>query len=137
MRRRTKSRVWALQILYAHEITEKSIYFTSRLFFKDREVSREKKAYTRRLLDCYEERQEEVDDLIEKSVANWRMDRLSIIDKNILRISICELLFLSDIPGKASINEAVNLSHLFGGEDSPGFVNGVLDAILHQASETK
>ncbi len=133
MKRRTKARIWALQILYAHEITERPLPHTFQLFFRDREVSAEKKAYTRRLLDCYMDKSEEINDLIERSVANWRIERLSIIDKNILRISICELLFLSDIPGKASINEAVNLSHLFGGENSPGFVNGVLDSILHQS----
>jgi len=133
MKRRTKARIWALQILYAHEITERPLPHTFQLFFGDREVSAEKKAYTRRLLDCYMDKSEEINDLIERSVANWRIERLSIIDKNILRISICELLFLSDIPGKASINEAVNLSHLFGGENSPGFVNGVLDSILHQS----
>jgi len=66
---------------------------------------------------------------------NWRIERLSVIDKNILRVGICELLFHPDIPGKASINEAINLSHMFGGDDSPRFVNGVLDSIFHQSSE--
>jgi N utilization substance protein B len=137
MRRRTKARIWTLQILYANEITGDPLQRTFELFFADRVVSDDKKAYTKRLLDCYEKKKEEIDRLIEESVSNWRLDRLSIIDKNILRISICELLYLPDIPGKASINEAVNLSHIFGGDESPGFVNGVLDSILHQSSRAK
>jgi len=135
MRRRTKARIWALQIFYAHEIAGAPLKATFESFFAGRVVSEEKKAYTKRLIDCYESNKDEIDRLIRESVSNWRIERLSIIDKNILRISICELLFLPDIPGKASINEAINLSHLFGGEDSPRFVNGVLDSILHQSSE--
>jgi N utilization substance protein B len=136
MRRRTKARVWALQILYAHEITRDPLDRSFESFFSSRKVSEDKKAYTKRLLDCFESRREEIDRLIAESVANWKIERLSIIDKNILRISICELLYLPDIPGKASISEAVNLSHIFGGEDSPRFVNGVLDSIFHQSSRT-
>jgi len=138
MRRRSKARIWALQIFYAQEITKDSLITTFESFFESffpgQVVSEEKKAYTKRLVDCYEGNKDKIDSMIEESVSNWRIERLSIIDKNILRISICELLFLPDIPGKASIDEAINLSHLFGGEDSPRFVNGVLDAILHQTS---
>jgi N utilization substance protein B len=140
MRRRSKARIWALQIFYAHEITKAPLIATFESFFGSfytgQAVSEEKKAYTKRLVDSYDGNKDKIDNMIEESVSNWRMERLSIIDKNILRISICELLLLPDIPGKVSINEAVNLSHLFGGDDSPRFVNGVLDAILHQTSRT-
>jgi N utilization substance protein B len=134
MKRRTKARIWALQILYAQEFTKEPLQKTFEMFFSERKVSEEKKAYTQRLLKTYDERKDEIDHLIEESVANWRIERLSIIDKNILRIGICELLYHTDVPGKASINEAINLSHMFGGDDSPRFVNGVLDSILHQSS---
>ncbi len=134
MKRRTKARIWALQILYAQEFTKEPLQKTFEMFFSERKVSEEKKAYTRRLLETYDERKDEIDHMIEESVANWRIERLSIIDKNILRIGICELLYHPDVPGKASINEAINLSHMFGGDDSPRFVNGVLDSILHQSS---
>jgi N utilization substance protein B len=137
MKRRTKARIWTLQILYAHEITCNPIAEVSERFFRDRDVSETKKAYTDRLLECYESRRDEVDGLIEESVANWRVERLSLIDKNILRISICELLYLRDIPGKASINEAIELSRIFGGDDSPRFINGVLDFVLHHPLRTK
>ena len=136
MRRRTKARVWALQILYANEFRKEPLRKTFDLFFSEREVSEEKKAYTERLIETFEANRSDVDRMIEGSLANWRMDRLSIIDKNILRIGICEILFHPDVPGKASINEAINLSHMFGGDDSPRFVNGVLDSILHQSSRT-
>jgi N utilization substance protein B len=131
MRRRTKARIWALQILYANEITGEALQETFDSFFKDRTTaSMEKREYTRRLLKCYDGHRKDVDRMIEDSVSNWRIERLSMIDRNILRIGISELLFLPDIPEKVSIDEAINLSHIFGGNDSPRFVNGVLDSIL-------
>lgn len=137
MRRRTKARIWALQILYAHEITRAPLPQTCESFFARRKANKEKKAYTQRILDCFENNREAIDRVIEESVANWRIERLSLIDKNILRISICELLHMPDIPAKASINEAIVLSHWFGGDDSPRFVNGVLDSIFHQALKAR
>ncbi len=137
MKRRTKARIWTLQILYAHEITGNPIAEVSEMYFRERDVSKTKKAYTEILLECYESNRQEVDGLIEESVSNWRVDRLSVIDKNILRISICELLYMPDIPGKASINEAIELSRIFGGDDSPRFVNGVLDFVLRHPSRAK
>jgi N utilization substance protein B len=137
MRRRTKARVWALQILYAAEISGTPVLAQSDAFFREIDAAEDKKAFTRRILECFDAHAEAVDRQIEEAVANWRMERLSIIDKNILRISICELLYMEDIPGKASVDEAVGLSHIFGGDDSPRFVNGVLDSILHRPTESR
>ena len=64
---------------------------------------------------------------------NWRLERLSAIDRGILRLGATEILHLPDIPPKASILEAVRLAESYGGNESPRFVNGVLDAIYKRA----
>jgi N utilization substance protein B len=68
--------------------------------------------------------------MIKERVANWEFNRLAIIDKLILRIAICELLYYDDIPPKVSINEAIEIARRFSTEKSDKFVNGVLDSIL-------
>ncbi len=76
------------------------------------------------------ESREELDLLIKKQVANWEFNRLAVIDKIVLRMGICELLYFDDIPPKVSINEAIEIAREFSTEKSDKFVNGVLDAVL-------
>jgi transcription antitermination protein NusB len=73
---------------------------------------------------------DELDTLIKSRVANWEFSRLAVIDKIVLRISICELLYFDDIPPKVSINEAIEIARRYSTEKSDKFVNGVLDSIL-------
>ncbi len=73
---------------------------------------------------------DEVDGLIKGRIANWEFNRLAVIDKIVLRISICELLYFEDIPPKVSINEAIEIARRYSTEKSDKFVNGVLDSIL-------
>jgi len=72
---------------------------------------------------------EVIDDKIEEHLIDWRMERLALIDKNILRIAIYEILFNDDIPKAVAINEAVELAKKYSDHDSPGFVNGILGQI--------
>ena len=74
------------------------------------------------------ERRRAVDDSIEKASANWRMDRMPKVDRNVLRLAVYELL-ASDVPVKVVINEAIELGKKYGSESSGAFVNGVLDKI--------
>jgi len=70
------------------------------------------------------------DDLISGSTIKWQISRLSPVDRSILRLSVYQLKYCSDIPPKVVINEAVELAKKFGTDKSAGFVNGVLDAVL-------
>jgi N utilization substance protein B len=70
-----------------------------------------------------------IDEKIKEYTRNWSFDRLNSTDKNILRIAIFEMFFRPDIPEVVSINEAVELAKLYGTDDSPAFVNGILDSI--------
>lgn len=72
-----------------------------------------------------------LDPLIAKASRNWRVERMNRVDRAILRLATYEMLFMDDIPPKVSIDEAVELGKRYGGEDSPGFLNGVLDNIYN------
>ncbi|NIQ57710.1 MAG: transcription antitermination factor NusB, partial [Gammaproteobacteria bacterium] len=70
-------------------------------------------------------------------LTNWRLDRLSAIDRNVLRLAAAEMLFFDDVPPLVSIQEAVQLAEKYGTGESPRFVNGVLDALMrHQTART-
>ncbi|MBN1755175.1 transcription antitermination factor NusB [bacterium] len=74
----------------------------------------------------------EIDSIIMEKSRNWDFDRISVIDKNILRIGIAELLYFNEIPPKSTIDEAIELAKTFGSVDSSKFVNGILDAVFHE-----
>ena len=71
----------------------------------------------------------EIDELIKKHIENWDMKKILIIDKSILRMAACEILFFSEIPVKVSINEAIEIAKKFSNDTSGKFINGILDAI--------
>ncbi len=72
---------------------------------------------------------DDIDDLIRQFSTNWRLERMAIVDRNILRLATYELLHLLDIPRKVCINEAIEVAKRYGGDDSPSFINGILDRI--------
>lgn len=134
MKRRHKARRWALQILYAWEAREarEDLLETGRDFFERRQVAAETRAFAERILGAIAAHLPVIDETLSRGTENWQLDRLSIIDRNILRIALAEFLYLEDVPFKVSIDEAVTLAGRYGGADSPRFVNGVLDALAHR-----
>ena len=87
--------------------------------------------FSRQLLLGVCERGRELDVLIRQASKNWRLDRMPLLDRSILRLATFEILFIDDIPPKVSIDEAVELGKRFGSEDSGSFINGVLDNIYN------
>ncbi len=75
----------------------------------------------------------EIDQLIERFSENWRLDRINLVDRNILRMAIFELLYCNEIPPKVTLNEAIDLGKRYGSEDSGSFINGILDRIQKEA----
>jgi N utilization substance protein B len=71
----------------------------------------------------------QIDTLIERFSKNWSVQRMSCVDRNVMRIAVFEMLFCSDIPPKVSINEAIDIGKKFGTEDSGAFINGIVDSI--------
>ena len=70
-----------------------------------------------------------------EAMENWRLDRLSRVDRAILRLAVAEMLFLEDVPPKVAVQEGIRLAGQYGGHNSPRFVNGVLDAVLRSLGD--
>ena len=133
MGKRRKAREAALQILYQADVTR-----------EDRESQRtgsrsqsgplgeEVDPFTAELVDGTLDHLEEIDGEIGRWSEHWSLDRMGIVDRNILRFATYELLFRSDIPSSVTINEAVEIAKKFGSEESSMFINGVLDRILRE-----
>ena len=75
---------------------------------------------------------DDIDSYIESMATNWKIERLAVIDKNILRIAICEVIYFPDIPMKVAINEAIELAKKFSTDQSASFVNGILDKVMQK-----
>lgn len=99
----------------------------------ERTVAPARVRYLRRLVGAFAENRDRVEEMIAACMDNWRLERLSVMDRGILRLGATEILCFTDLPGKVAIQEAVRLAERYGGADSPRFVNGVLDAVYHAA----
>lgn len=103
---------------------------TSKKHFNPEELPPEnQKAFFISLVEGVVNYMDEIDALIHSSSKNWRISRMPLVDRNIMRIAVYELLYCPDIPAKVSINEAVDIGKKYGTRDSAAFVNGVLDRI--------
>ena len=128
---RSRSRAWAVQVLYQWDLsgTEAPAAALSHTL-ASRLVKESRIPYLRRLVLSYDARREDVDAAIVGALDNWRMDRLAALDRAILRIAATELICERDIPKAVVIHEAVLLAERYSGNDSPPFVNGVLEALV-------
>ena len=130
MGKRRTARELALKFLYQTEFNPESPDSELNPFCERANVSEEVQNFTQALIKKLLLHEKEVDELLKKISAQWTPDRMTVIDKNIIRLGICELLFDSTTPPKVVINEAVEIAKRFGTEESPGFINGILDKIL-------
>ena len=89
------------------------------------------------LVDGVRENRATIDAVIERFSSNWKISRMSCVDRNVLRIAVFELLFCTDIPPKVSINEAIDVGKRYGTEESGAFINGILDSIRMAINENK
>jgi N utilization substance protein B len=129
---RKKSREFALQVLYQLNITKQDVG-TALTQFRENFISDGKADdFIQRLVQGVLEHCPELDRLIEQYSENWRLDRINLVDRNILRMALFELLYCEEIPPKVTINEAIDLGKRFGSEDSGSFINGILDCIQHE-----
>lgn len=132
MRKRSRSRELALQILYQIDITRDDPESCLQNFWQlntEEEVEPDIKNFSAELVKGVAEHLEAIDERISKYATNWQLKRMAVVDRNILRMACYELIFRDDIPPKVSINEAVELAKSYSGSESGKFVNGVLDKI--------
>lgn len=92
--------------------------------------------FSNSLVDGVLDNGEEIDRLIEKHALNWKISRISNVDRNILRIAVFELIYMSDIPSNVTLNEAIEIAKRYSDEQAGSFVNGVLDHLLKEELNT-
>ena len=132
MGKRRRSREFALQVLYQLEITKQDALRTLAQFQEHFSEGVERDAFVERLVLGVSEHRKEIDRLIERYSENWRLDRMNMIDRNILRMGAFELLYCEDIPPKVTLNEAIDLGKRYGTDESGSFINGILDRIQNE-----
>lgn len=132
---RRKGREAALQMLYQMEVSGVGAEQAINLFWPNLGSSREGEDFANRLVRGYEQDHERVDELIRNVSQHWRLERMTRVDRNILRLATYELLAMEEIPRRVTLNEAVELAKRYGSDGSAGFVNGVLDRIAGDVSK--
>jgi N utilization substance protein B len=126
---RHHARERALQILFQYDIHGKPGLWLD-VFWKENEATDEVRAFAERLVAGVLGKKNELDTLIGKYATNWKVSRMPIVDRNILRAGAYELLWMDDVPAKVTVNEAIELAKSFGDDDASKFINGILDQIL-------
>ena len=128
---RTRARAWALQIHYQWDVGERkgTVSEVLKSVASMRRIAATRMPYLQRMTEELDARGDELDQLLEVALENWRLERLALLDRGILRIATAELICFDEIPPKVSIQEAVRLAERYSGPESPRFVNGVLDAV--------
>jgi len=126
---RRKSREFALQALFDMDMSQNNSEERIELFCRNFTPSNKVLPFFQGLILGIKKNKNEIDSLIEKFSSNWKISRISCVDRNVMRIAVYEMLYCEDIPSKVSINEAIEIGKKYGSEDSGSFINGILDSV--------
>ena len=137
---RRKSREITLQFLFGHDFQDRSCEQDDLLAEFDEfcncvETGRRSLPYARQLILGICEHQEDIDKLISSRSHNWRVERMALVDRNILRIAAFEMQHGDDVPATVAINEALEIAKRYAEPDSVGFINGILDGMQQKDKE--
>jgi transcription antitermination protein NusB len=125
---RTKSREFAMQMLFQWDMSRQDPAKLEAKFWRTAKAADNTRAFANKLFEGAAKDADELDALIVQHAQNWRLERMAIIDRAVLRLAIFELR-ISETPPKVVLNEAVDLAKKFSSEDAGAFVNGILDAV--------
>lgn len=128
---RRQARIDALQILYQLDLNSEVTAEKALEYFKEF-YNNEKKTldvFTEKLVLGVSQQLRKLDSIIKELSEHWKPERMAAVDRNILRLGIYELVYCQDIPATVSINEMIELAKQFSNENSPGFINGILDKV--------
>ena len=137
MATRRRGREAALQLLYAIEITHADADEVLGSSWARALTAARTREFTGALFQGVVASRDEIDALIREWSANWSLERIGLVERNILRVAIYELLFMPEIPPNVTINEAIEVAKRYGAEDAPSFVNGILDRIKDQIAPSE
>ena len=130
---RRKAREYALQILFQSDMTQNQEGLTEH-FWAQREVIPAVRDFANLLVEGVLKNLDQIDALIQQYTQHWSLKRIAIVDRNILRFAIYEILYMKDIPAKVTINEAIEITKRYADKDSGAFINGILDKIVKEES---
>lgn len=126
---RRQAREAAMQILYEIEVGKGDTEQVFQRTVQNKKLNEQDSAFAKQLVFGTLNKLPALDDIISLLSRDWDIDRLAYIDKNLLRMSLYEMLYMPEIPYSVSINEAIELAKVFGGENSPKFINGILGKV--------
>jgi N utilization substance protein B len=135
--RRSRAREVALQLLYQHDLNPRVSRKAIERFVRDRLEDPALEPFALALYDGVTAHGGEIDKELSDAAENWRLGRMAVVDRNVLRLGAFELLHTPETPPGVAINEAIELARRYGSPDSPGFVNGVLDRLHKRRSGSK
>ncbi len=136
MGRRRKARESALQILFQREFNTANVEKTISQFWEERRASEEIKEYSAWLVKGILSHQKKIDSLIQSISNHWRISRMAVVDLNILRIAVFELLFEPQVAPAIVINEAIEIAKKYSTEEAASFVNGILDGVRKEIEKS-
>ena len=137
MGKRRKARESTLQILFQLEFNDSEVDKAFRLFWKDKKATKDVKDYCRWLVKGVISHRESIDKNIQSVSKHWRLSRMPVVDRNILRMAVFELLNEEDVEPAIIINEAIEIAKKYSGEQAATFVNGVLDTLSKRVDDKK
>ena len=134
---RRLARETALQVLFQRDLTQEplDIAETVQRWAGEFVVPEASMAFAQELVDGTITHLDEIDKKLTTFTQEWSISRMANVDRNVMRLATYEILFRPDIPGRVSLNEAIELAKRFGGEESAKFVNGILDKVVDSVSK--
>lgn len=135
--KRHRTRRVALQLLYAIDMNGGDVEYVTELLDNICQKKHIDEDFCWSIVRGVRDNVKDIDSIISSFSKNWRLDRITVIDKNIIRMGIYELLYRDDIPAAVVIDEAIRLAKEFGDVKSPAFVNGILDAVKGRYSNAR
>ena len=137
-KQKRKARIITLQVIYAHELKGSNLDDTCAFMLDERKPPMVNVVkYGKQLSNLIFQHAIEVDELIKSRSKNWDIDRITLIDKLILRMALVEMIYVDEVPPKVSIAEGVEIAKQFSTEDSSSFINGILDAVYNEMVKKK
>ncbi|HKB16128.1 MAG TPA: transcription antitermination factor NusB [Planctomycetota bacterium] len=129
LRRRTRAREYALHVLYMVDVRGEDAYGEAAAYVEAQARDPEIRAFAHSLVEGVRAHREEIDGWIRRTAKNWDLERMAVLDRNVLRLGVYELLHAGEVPAKVAINEAIEMAKRYSTSQSGAFVNGILDRI--------
>ena len=137
-KQKRQARIITLQVIYAHELNGSDLADTCEFMLDEGNLPiKDVLNYGKQLSNLIFQHSIEVDELIKNRSKNWDFNRITLIDKLILRMALVEMMYVDEVPPKVSIAEGVEIAKEFSTEDSSSFINGILDAVYNEIIKKK